>query len=558
VPRSRFLTGNKVLARQMESEGQLLGVPVVRFEGDCGSIPLSARRRYRRAEAIAVMNYWVMFNQNPVIDSADLLVIDDAHLAEGAASEGGTAHDAESGSVDVAFRGALAALLTGDAPAYQFLMGQLPDGPHRRYLLATEIEEAGQPAAQRVHAWTRVLEAPGDDAIAVQTIAALASLGRWPQQAEEMHDRGVLPDDAYQMLRAICQYRAGDPVMGLAKLRALADASALAAGELVRLIEERDGWAAAAEECKRQLRRWPAPQLTLRLLDLHGKNGNISQAEELARQVVPDPSFPDGVRLDLCEWYTARKGSEGSLAEAAAFAEQGLAIGDHPGLAWNLVKVLHRDGKITRARQALRRCRPEPVSEDETTLWMQLHLGVPLSPDDARTMIGIAERQPDGDFRDATIGLLAREVIFTSPEPGSPFPSDVTNAVTRLREQAESRPGNLLRLAGDDDETLRAALAVTQPDPVAYQALVRAVHQDRKGQADLARFARQPYAAVLLHRPAGIIPATDLRTGLRHASESAACRRSRTAGTPSTCRPCTCSGCSPKTTGCSSGPRCRE
>ena len=78
------LTGNKVLARQMESEGQLLGVPVVRFEGEGGSIPLSARRRYRRAEAIAVMNYWVMFNQNPVVDSADLLVIDDAHLAEGA------------------------------------------------------------------------------------------------------------------------------------------------------------------------------------------------------------------------------------------------------------------------------------------------------------------------------------------------------------------------------------------------------------------------------------------------------------------------------------------
>jgi hypothetical protein len=74
------------------------------------------------------------------------------------------------------------------------------------------------------------------------------------------------------------------------------------------------------------------------------------------------------VRLDLCEWYTARKGSEGSLAQA-----------DHPGLAWNLVKVRHKDGKITIARQALRRYRPEPVSEDETTLWIQLHLGVPLS-----------------------------------------------------------------------------------------------------------------------------------------------------------------------------------
>jgi hypothetical protein len=120
---------------------------------------------------------------------------------------------------------------------------------------------------------------------------------------------------------------------------------------------ERDGptRTGQAAHLSAQLRKWPAPQLTLRLLDLHGKNGNLSRAEDLVRQVVPDPSFPDSVRLDLCEWYTARKGSQGSLAEAAAFAEQGLAIGDHPGLAWNLVKVLNKDGKITRAREALSR-----------------------------------------------------------------------------------------------------------------------------------------------------------------------------------------------------------
>lgn len=78
------LTGNKTLARQMEAEGQALGVPVERFEGAGSSIPLPRRRRYRRAQAIGVMNDWVMFNQNPVIDSADLLVVDDAHLAEAA------------------------------------------------------------------------------------------------------------------------------------------------------------------------------------------------------------------------------------------------------------------------------------------------------------------------------------------------------------------------------------------------------------------------------------------------------------------------------------------
>jgi hypothetical protein len=78
------LTGNKALAAQMEREGTDLRVPVARMEGHGPDIPLPVRRRYRRAQAIGVMNYWVMFNINPVVDSADLLIVDDAHLAEGA------------------------------------------------------------------------------------------------------------------------------------------------------------------------------------------------------------------------------------------------------------------------------------------------------------------------------------------------------------------------------------------------------------------------------------------------------------------------------------------
>jgi hypothetical protein len=57
-----------------------------------------------------------------------------------------------------------------------------------------------------------------------------------------------------------------------------------------------------------------------------------------------------------------------------------------------------------------------------------------------------------------------------------PFPLRRHRRRHPTAEQAESRPGSLLRLDGDDDKTLRARLTVTQPDPVAYQALVREVH----------------------------------------------------------------------------------
>ena len=76
------LTGNKTLARQMKTEADLLGISSELMEGSRFDIPTAARRRYQRSQAVAIMNYWVYFNQNPVVDRADLLIMDDAHLAE--------------------------------------------------------------------------------------------------------------------------------------------------------------------------------------------------------------------------------------------------------------------------------------------------------------------------------------------------------------------------------------------------------------------------------------------------------------------------------------------
>ena len=77
-----ILSANKTLARQMEMEAQQLGIPAVRMEGAGRQLLPRDRRDYNRARKIGVMNYWVYFNQNPVVDPADFLVMDDAHLAE--------------------------------------------------------------------------------------------------------------------------------------------------------------------------------------------------------------------------------------------------------------------------------------------------------------------------------------------------------------------------------------------------------------------------------------------------------------------------------------------
>lgn len=77
-----ILSANKTLARQMLGEANSLGIPAVLMEGRGQDIPGADKRAYQRAAKIGIMNYWVYFNQNPVLDPADLLVMDDAHLAE--------------------------------------------------------------------------------------------------------------------------------------------------------------------------------------------------------------------------------------------------------------------------------------------------------------------------------------------------------------------------------------------------------------------------------------------------------------------------------------------
>lgn len=75
-----YLTGTRQLAEQVHREATELGLDVVRFEsGDYGGAQLDD---YHQAQALGVMNYWVYFNSKPVPQPADLVIYDDAHLAE--------------------------------------------------------------------------------------------------------------------------------------------------------------------------------------------------------------------------------------------------------------------------------------------------------------------------------------------------------------------------------------------------------------------------------------------------------------------------------------------
>ncbi|MEP7379137.1 MAG: DEAD/DEAH box helicase family protein [Chloroflexota bacterium] len=75
-----YLAGSNVLAEQVEVEARELGLDAHRFWG--GHYPGAALDDYHQGQALGIMNYWVYFNSSPKVDAADMVIFDDAHLAE--------------------------------------------------------------------------------------------------------------------------------------------------------------------------------------------------------------------------------------------------------------------------------------------------------------------------------------------------------------------------------------------------------------------------------------------------------------------------------------------
>jgi hypothetical protein len=78
------LTANDALASELEREAKKLGVETAPLAGPRDQISTLDTRRIARKRALGVMNYWIYFNQNPVVEPTDLVILDDVHLADGA------------------------------------------------------------------------------------------------------------------------------------------------------------------------------------------------------------------------------------------------------------------------------------------------------------------------------------------------------------------------------------------------------------------------------------------------------------------------------------------
>lgn len=144
--RVAYLCPTRQLARQTAAALDRYGIPTALLIGKVRDWNPSDRARYTAGDAVAVSVYSHVFNSNPALDDAQLLILDDAHAAEGAvAGPWSLAVDRDEG----AYRDILAVL----AGAFDPLVVQRlqSDSPDRQFMstvyLASPAGVAGQASA---------------------------------------------------------------------------------------------------------------------------------------------------------------------------------------------------------------------------------------------------------------------------------------------------------------------------------------------------------------------------------------------------------------------------
>ncbi|QXC45206.1 DEAD/DEAH box helicase [Rhodococcus qingshengii] len=84
--RVAYLCPTRLLARQTSTKLSEYGIPNVLLIGEVSTWNRADRAKYETGRALAVSVYSHVFNSNPAIDSAQLLLLDDAHAGEGSVS----------------------------------------------------------------------------------------------------------------------------------------------------------------------------------------------------------------------------------------------------------------------------------------------------------------------------------------------------------------------------------------------------------------------------------------------------------------------------------------
>lgn len=464
-----------------------------------------------------------------------LEVLVELHLVSGANEDalmtalpkarGGYAEEREL-SNSVARMGAVAAVTLGrteDVSFFEeFLMGSL-EGREVEFL---RLEADNRPREDRIAVLLALLEDAVDDPMRARAADRLVRLGVWPPAIDDMIGRSILPVEQVEVMRGIFEATDpdGDPEVGVVRLRDLADQTPLAAIALIWVHENAGDLDAAIAECDTLAVRWPDEAgLSVNLVALTWQNGDSDDAISLIRRHAADHRIPQATRLAMCRAAAARLYKASQYDEAIELDRTGLTIGDDPELIWNIIASLHATGRINAALRELRTRKASPTTAAETTLWLELHLGVDLSADEARTLVSLASVELDPRRRTVMHSLIDREIVHRSASQSALDDDLLDEARALLIRNPPDRggydPNESSQEAAKGLRDMLSGRGLTPQEVTTwlleYVQGIRPLHQ-------IADHLGQTYGFALVQRPGAVYAINDLTPGLRAVGNSAA------------------------------------
>jgi tetratricopeptide (TPR) repeat protein len=441
------------------------------------------------------------------ICTPDLRAVVAAALPQAA---GGSALDREASVEGVARRGAVAALGLDDQTALEQFMNLLQDGPAKREAQAlAALRGEPVPRAEERALWVQLLAEADSDAMIARCSMHLIGLGAWPDRVQELVDRQILPSIEVDVLKATHEYVAGDQAVGRRRLLDLASETPRAAHVLVERLLDEHQLEEAIDTCRSQLQRWPDAALYVLLADLLRKVGRHDEAAEHIEQQIRSEDLPTHIRVSLARWLVGHYARESAQEKAIAAARVGLHLEDDPDLAWNLVALLERAGRYQEARFELLRLRPQPQSEDETRLWMQLHLGDTVPISQLPRMVELARLQAPGPLRRAIVSVLKREATLVKASKVGSLPEGLRQDVEQLVLEVADNPEHPEDLEVSES-AVRSALEAVGPSPQVFAELLPKARAGLVPWAEVAESVGHPYAAILIRRPGDVLTSQDL------------------------------------------------
>ncbi len=364
------------------------------------------RRRWRSnsAEAVAV----AVYASNALEDFSRSLFI-------GLEAPRGEATPEEAASQEVVLMLIGASRALGDLELGQELVTRLSD-PLIQALTSGELLRAQGDSESAIVEFHRALGLAKDSGQRLGAQLALAEMGLWPLPGED--ELLARDDDLAAYVLASSEQARGLHTEAIGRLRPWSRRSLRCAGLLASVYEAQGNAGSAIDTLREAADRFFEPSLLVRAASIAYEKGDLDRSNDLATEALHRLSARSPARPRLFDLILSGYQLRADWSALESHARTFLGERESTRLRWSLIGALYNQRKFPDAWDAyLRGGSPEPQSDSEALLWIDLATRFARSPELIAKILNLIEARWELEEFVARSIMCALRVTDELPTP---------------------------------------------------------------------------------------------------------------------------------------------